>query len=54
MAKPVQRAETRKKCLIDYLLARGIFKMGDKQLYMLPLSDLEKEYNQLRNEKERA
>ncbi|UCZ53125.1 Fur-regulated basic protein FbpA [Bacillus shivajii] len=35
-----------KEQMIEELLALGIYKIGDVQLYEVPLEDLEHEYNE--------
>ncbi|SDY09205.1 Fur-regulated basic protein A [Evansella caseinilytica] len=45
MSKMFQKAITMKKnALINGLIGMGIYKKGDQQLYELTLTELEKEY----------
>ncbi len=44
--------EKRKIFLINQLINRGAYKKNDTHLFELTLSDLEEEYNKMRNKKE--
>ena len=52
MGKVFRKAiEKRKNFLINQLINRGIYKKNDTHLFELILSDLEEEYNKMRNQK---
>jgi hypothetical protein len=44
-------AEEKRNFLINKLISRGAYKKNDTHLFELTLSDLEEEYNKMRNNK---
>ncbi|MEM5003328.1 Fur-regulated basic protein FbpA [Priestia megaterium] len=42
--------DSEKNIVIDYLLDLGIYKKGTKQLYELTLTELEKEYHEIKQQ----
>ncbi|MFJ7976177.1 Fur-regulated basic protein FbpA [Peribacillus sp. NPDC096379] len=50
MAKLLQMVEEKKAFLIEQLLSRGVYKTSDqKHFYDVPLSILEREFEQIQN-----